>query len=87
MDIRFQAGGASKWKADAVISFVFEGEDAEQACSALIQNALWLGIAPAWRDFRGKNGERLTRRWAYQYRAIFSTKAAINALSRIDYGM
>ncbi|WP_446424923.1 leucyl aminopeptidase [Mailhella sp.] len=57
MDIRFQVGGPSKWKADAVISFVFEGEDAEQACSALMQNALWLGIAPAWRDFRGKNGE------------------------------
>ena len=57
MEIRFQAGGASKWKADAVISFVFEGEDAEQACSVLMQSALWLGIAPAWRDFRGKSGE------------------------------
>ena len=57
MDIRFQAGGPSKWKADAVISFVFEGEDAEQACSALIQNALWLSIAPAWRDFHGRAGE------------------------------
>ncbi|MBR6673399.1 MAG: aminopeptidase, partial [Mailhella sp.] len=57
MDIRFQAGGASKWKADAVISFVFEGEDAEQACSVLVQNALWLSIAPAWRDFHGKSGE------------------------------
>ena len=57
MDIRFQAGGASKWKADAVMSFVFEGEDAEQACSALCQSALWLSIAPAWRDFHGKAGE------------------------------
>ncbi|MBQ9105863.1 MAG: leucyl aminopeptidase [Mailhella sp.] len=57
MDIRFQAGRASKWKADAVISFIFEGENAEQACSVLIQNALWLSIAPAWRDFRGKAGE------------------------------
>ena len=57
MDIRFQAGGASKWKADAVLSFIFEGENAEQACSVLIQNALWLSIAPAWRDFRGKAGE------------------------------
>ncbi|MBQ4616143.1 MAG: leucyl aminopeptidase [Mailhella sp.] len=57
MDIRFQAGGASKWKADAVMTFIFEGEDAEQACSVLMQNALWLGIAPAWRDFRGKSGE------------------------------
>ena len=59
MEIRFQAGGASKWKADAVISFVFEGEDAEKACSVLIQNALWLSIAPAWRDFRGGKGEQV----------------------------
>ena len=57
MDIRFQAGGASKWKADAVMTFVFEGEDAEQACAVLSQSALWLSIAPAWRDFRGKSGE------------------------------
>ncbi len=57
MDIRFQAGGASKWKADAVISFIFEGETVEQACSELIKNALWMSIAPAWRDFRGKSGE------------------------------
>ena len=57
MEIRFQAGGASNWKADAVISFIFEGEDAEQACSVLMQNALWLGIAPAWRDFRGASGD------------------------------
>ena len=41
MDIRFQAGGPSKWKADAVISFVFEGEDAEQACSCSPTTANW----------------------------------------------
>ncbi len=57
MDIRFQVGGPSHWKADAVMTFVFEGEGVEQACSALAQNALWLGIAPAWRDFRGRKGE------------------------------
>ena len=57
MDIRFQTGGPSRWKGDAVMTFVFEGEGVEQACSALAQNALWLGIAPAWRDFRGKRSE------------------------------
>ena len=57
MDIRFQAGGPSRWKADVVLSFVFEGENAETACSALAERAPWLGIAPAWRDFRGHKGE------------------------------
>ena len=53
MDIRFQVGGPSHWKADVVISFVFEGDGAEQACPELCQSALWLSIAPAWRDFKG----------------------------------
>ena len=57
MDIRFQTGGPSRWKADVVISFVFEGEGVEEACGVLAQNALWLGIAPAWRDFRGRREE------------------------------
>ena len=57
MDIRFQVGGPSRWKADVVISFVFEGEGAEQACSVLAESALWLSIAPAWRDFKGTGGD------------------------------
>lgn len=57
MDIRFQTGGPSRWKADAVITFVFEGEGVEEACPVLSQSALWLGIAPAWRDFRGHRDE------------------------------
>ena len=57
MDIRFQAGGPSQWKADVVLSFVFEGEDAETACGPLAERAPWLGIAPAWRDFHGRKGE------------------------------
>lgn len=57
MDIRFQTGGPSQWKADVVVTFVFEGEGVEQACPVLSQNALWLGIAPAWRDFRGHKEE------------------------------
>ena len=57
MDIRFQAGGPSRWKADVVMTFVFEGEGVEQACSVLASNVLWLGIAPAWRDFRGTKGD------------------------------
>ena len=57
MDIRFQAGGPSRWKADVVMTFVFEGEGVEQACSVLSSNALWLGIRPAWRDFGGTKGD------------------------------
>lgn len=57
MDIRFQTGGPSHWKADVVITFVFEGEGVEEACSVLAENALWLNIAPAWRDFRGRAEE------------------------------
>ncbi|MCQ2444732.1 MAG: DUF6125 family protein [Mailhella sp.] len=57
MEIRYQVGGPSKWKADAVLQFVFSGEGPEEACSALMQAAPWLGIAPAWRDFRGGKDE------------------------------
>ena len=57
MEIRFQAGGPSRWKADVVLSFVFEGEHGEHACPELEERAPWLGIAPAWRDFRGRKGE------------------------------
>ncbi len=54
MDIRFQVGGPSSWKAEAVISFVFDGEGPDDACRVLSQNAVWLSIAPAWRDFHGQ---------------------------------
>lgn len=57
MDIRFQAGGSGRWKADAALAFFFEGEGPEQAASALEQAAPWLGIAPALRDYRGRKGE------------------------------
>lgn len=57
MDIRFQIGGPSTWKAEAVIIFVFKGEGAEQACPSLLETAPWLGIAPAWRDFQAKKGD------------------------------
>lgn len=55
MDIRFQTGGPSAWKAEAVLTFVFEGEGPDEACHVLEQAAPWLGIAPAWRDFKGKS--------------------------------
>ena len=57
MDIRFQAGGGERWKAEAVLAFFFEGEKVEQAAPVLEQAVPWLSIAPAWRDFRGKKGE------------------------------
>ena len=58
MDIRFQAGGPSAWKAEAVLTFAFEGEGPDEACHVLDQAAPWLGIAPGWRDFKGKRGEQ-----------------------------
>lgn len=60
MDIRFQTGGPSAWKAEAVLTFVFEGEGPDEACHVLEQAAPWLGIAPAWRDFKGKKRELTT---------------------------
>ncbi|MBP3731552.1 MAG: leucyl aminopeptidase [Mailhella sp.] len=54
MDIRFQVGGPSLWKAEAVMSFICDGEGPEQACPELCHSALWLSIAPAWRDFHGE---------------------------------
>ena len=60
MDIRFQTGGPSAWKAEAVLTFVFEGEGPDEACHVLEQAAPWLGIAPAWRDFKGKKRELAT---------------------------
>lgn len=57
MDIRFQAGGPSLWKADVVLTFVFKGEQAEQACPVLVEAAPWLSISPVWRDFKGTKNE------------------------------
>ena len=57
MDIRFQTGGPSRWKADVVVTFVVEGEGVDEACSVLARSALWLSIAPAWRDFHGGRDE------------------------------
>lgn len=52
-DIRFQALGPSKWKADALMLFMCEGEKPD-ACKAVDDAAPWLAIAPAARDFRGE---------------------------------
>lgn len=57
MDIRFQAGGPSGWRADTTLAFAFQGEGPDEICPGLEQAAPWLSIAPAWRDFRGKKGE------------------------------
>ena len=81
MDIRFQTGGPSHWKADVVITFVFEGEGVEEACSVLAENALWLNIAPAWRDFRGR-AEELVMFYgpqAMDVRLIASTPSLVKA--------
>lgn len=57
MEIRFQSGGPSAWKASAVITFARKDERADAACPELSQAAPWLPIAPAWRDFKGKKDE------------------------------
>lgn len=57
MDIRFQVSGSSPWKADVVLSFVFEDNCGEDSCPELAARAPWLGIAPAWRDFRAHKDE------------------------------
>lgn len=57
MELRFQAGGASAWSAEAAVVFLFEDETIEGACPELIEAAPWMGIAPGLRDFRGKKDE------------------------------
>lgn len=57
MDIRFQQGPASAWRAQAVLTFAFEGEDVRKKSATLIDAAPWFDIAPAFQDFYGKKNE------------------------------
>lgn len=57
MELRFQAGGANRWKAEVTLTFAFKGQTWEGACQELAAGAPWLGIAPGWRDFKGKKEE------------------------------
>ena len=77
MEIRFQTGGAARWKADVMVSFAFEGEGAEQVGAVLLETAPWLSIAPAWRDFRGKREEQV----------MFYGPAAMNVSRVLETGL
>ena len=57
MDIRFQNLGPEQWKAEIMLAPACEGEDILRECPELDKAAPWLAIAPAMRDFKGKDGE------------------------------
>lgn len=57
MDIRFQAGSPSEWRAQAAIAFCFADESINDTAPELVDAAPWLSIAPAVRDFHGTEGE------------------------------
>lgn len=57
METRFQAHGPGTWKAAVILVPVFEGEDAAKAHKWLDEACPWLCIAPALRDFHGKEEE------------------------------
>lgn len=57
MDIRFQNLGPEQWKAAIMLAPSCEGEDILRQCPELDKAAPWLAIAPALRDFKGKEGE------------------------------
>ena len=57
MDIRFQNLGPEQWKAEIMLAPACEGEDIIRECPELDKAAPWLAIAPAMRDFKGKDGE------------------------------
>ncbi|MBO6171706.1 MAG: aminopeptidase, partial [Desulfovibrio sp.] len=56
MDIRFQNLGPEQWKGDVLLAPVCQGESLTRS-SQLDKAAPWLAVAPALRDFRGREGE------------------------------
>ncbi len=56
MDIRFQNLGPEQWKGDVLLAPVCQGESLTQS-PQLDKAAPWLAVAPALRDFRGREGE------------------------------
>lgn len=58
MDIGFQNASGEGWRADCVLSFAFEKDDPSAWSPALWQQAPWLSISPALRDFTGKKEEQ-----------------------------
>ncbi|MEG2173669.1 MAG: leucyl aminopeptidase [Desulfovibrionaceae bacterium] len=57
MDIRFQTGGPSQWKASVMLVLACKGENPAEMCSACDEASPWFAIAPGLRDFQGETGE------------------------------
>lgn len=57
MEIRFQAHGPAKWAAEAMIVPALEGRNPTKEYKWLDELCPWLAIAPAMRDFSGKEDE------------------------------
>lgn len=58
MLIRFQNASGGGWRADCVLSFAFAKEDPSASAPVLWDQAPWLFISPALRDFSGKKEEQ-----------------------------
>lgn len=57
MDIRFQKGPASDWRANTAIIFGFKNEPLLERIPALADAAPWITITPARLDFRGDKNQ------------------------------
>ena len=57
MDIRFQNLGPEHWKGEVLLAPACQGETLLEQIPELDKVAPWLVIAPAMRDFKGKQGE------------------------------
>ena len=58
MDIRFQNASGGGWRADCALCFAFEKDDPAAYAPELWEQAPWLHISPALRDFSGKKEEQ-----------------------------
>ncbi len=56
MEILFQI--QNQWKVEIALGFALEGDTVDDACHFFQHAAPWISIAPAWRDFKGKAGEK-----------------------------
>lgn len=57
MDIRFQSGGPSQWKASVMVVLACKGENPAEMYSVCAEASPWFTICPGLRDFQGETGE------------------------------
>lgn len=57
MDIRFQTGGPSQWKANVMVVLACKGEKPAEICALCNEASPWFTIAPGLADFQGDSGE------------------------------